>query len=757
MNFKRIIPVLFYLIAIAVSIKSFREPDLWWQIRTGEWIMEHHEVPKQDIFSYTMTGTEWINIKWGFEVLIAFIADHLGPESVFILQAIVNCLLVFFLLKLSLLFFRQKFREEDFRNRNAFLFSGTLAFLLLITASEYRMVGRPEMISHLMTVIFLYLFEKNRRSATKEIFLLIPLQLLWANLHEAFGIGIVLLLIYTASAWIEDVLNKDRKTGAKRISLISLAAIASVVINPYGLKLMLRPFNIMSQVYVNKYTTELFDFTAGAWWRKEAYIGLLVSIVSILVILVGKWREKNKSTGTKRILGVLNNAYLICILAFLFLGMSAYRNLVFLSLVCFPVFHLTLFMGFKKWPDKTKSFEKISLWCAVTFLLLFYAGIVSGRYYSLTNSRDRFGLEVLSVNNPAGAADYILQHHLKNKKCFSDYLTSSYLLWKLQPEFKTYIDLRDLDIYTPEFFNGFLHDVNSPPAFHQLDSLRHFEYAVLFRPQFDVLHSYLYNDSVYALTYLDAVAAVYEKTDDFSRGDIFTPVKQVGPGAFANAVNKILNPFYTGYHYAAVENDYIAANYYLNVGRLDLARKRAQAIIQQGSKNYKGNELLGQVYFRSAMGEMPDSVKSNLLVSAEESYRSSLESNAVYAPALLGLGAVHFAQKNYAAAIKDFSRCLAINEDNYQAHLSIAQCYRELMSISSSRRDEYRKDLLSHFLKANALNPGNPMVEANIGFIYFQMNDCDHVGEFLNRVSGDKSLSAEDQLAVQNCLRQCGY
>src|SRR5262245_59756863 len=87
--------LLSYLLAFALSIKSFREPDLWWQIRTGEWILEHNAVPKTDVFSYSMQGTPWINIKWGFEAAAAFVARLLGPESVFILQAMVSCLLVF--------------------------------------------------------------------------------------------------------------------------------------------------------------------------------------------------------------------------------------------------------------------------------------------------------------------------------------------------------------------------------------------------------------------------------------------------------------------------------------------------------------------------------------------------------------------------------------------------------------------------------------------------------------------------------------
>ncbi|MEO8086622.1 MAG: hypothetical protein ABI763_07370 [Bacteroidota bacterium] len=756
MKYRKLLFALCLLIGIAVSIKSFREPDLWWQIRTGEWILEHHEVPKVDVFSYTMNGTEWINIKWGFEVLAAFVADHLGPESVFILQAIINCLMIFFLFRLSDLFFRQQ-KAEVIKTQNRFLFSGMLTFLIVIIGAEYRMIGRPEMISHLMTIVFLYLLEKNRQIPSRQLYLLIPLQMLWANMHEAFGIGIVILLIYTLSEWFKVILSKEKKTNAVQLSLATLGAIVSVIVNPNGIKLLARPFNIMSQVYSNKYTTELHDITASDWWQKEAYIALLISLVSIIFIFLLNGNTKGKQKNPPNLLTRLNDPFLIVIAAFLYLGLSAYRNLVFLTLICFPVFHFSLFSFLQKWFTKFKSFEKIAPIAAIVMLIIFYAGIVSDQYYKRTNSRDRFGLEVLSVNNPTGAADYILQHNLLGKKCFSDYLTSSYLMWKLQPEFKTFIDLRDLDIFPPAFFDRFMKAVNSPADYFQLDSVEHFDYAVVFRPQFDQLHNYLFNDSVYALKYIDAVAAIYEKTDDFSREDIFSPCKAVKAGGFAMAINKILDPFYKPYNYASIENDYITANYYLNVGRVELAKQRADHLAANSKTRYKASELMGQIYFRSAMQEPVDSAKSELLNRAEESYMQSLRENKGYAPSFLGLGVVHYSQQKYTAAISNLNNCLAFDHDNYQAHIAIAQCYREMLATAGSKKDDYTIELLNHYLQANTLNPGNAMVLANIGFIYFQMNDCEHAKPFLAEVSKSIGLGKADSLAVQNCLRQCGY
>ncbi|MBU3676352.1 MAG: cytochrome C biosynthesis protein, partial [Chitinophagaceae bacterium] len=71
--------------AIAFSLKSLREPDLWWQIRTGQLILQEGHVPVTDSFSYTQFGQAWINIKWSFEVVAALLAG-ISPELVLLLQ-----------------------------------------------------------------------------------------------------------------------------------------------------------------------------------------------------------------------------------------------------------------------------------------------------------------------------------------------------------------------------------------------------------------------------------------------------------------------------------------------------------------------------------------------------------------------------------------------------------------------------------------------------------------------------------------------
>ena len=748
-----------FLVAIAFSIKNLREPDLWWQIRTGEWILENHQIPKQDVFSFTYGGAEWINVKWGSEVLLAFITKISGPECVFLLQALVSCLIVFFLLKAADI----RHKTQDTKTLAA-LFS----VLLSLVAIEYRIIGRPEMFSHLLSVVFLFFLLRERTSPSRKIFWLIPLQIIWANLHEAFGVGIVLTAIFTAGAWIEYFLAKkkwlvgdDTNKGValqlpKQISLVLLLQTASVIVNPNGVKLLLRPLQILGQVYENKYTTELFDYTMPEYWQWNVYWAIGLLTIGAVGTFIYFRTHKTKSNRLKLFVEEFGVGYLLTLVAFFYLAATAYRNIVFLVLISFPLFVFGFNFLFSKLISSAKSVTAFSLFFALSSLLL-YASIVTNKYYELTNSRDRFGLEVLSTFNPSGAANFVQQQKLSGN-CFSDYLTSSYLLWKLQPEFKTFIDLRDLDVFPTDFFSTFAEAVTFPDAFEKQDSLYRFKYVVLFRPQFALLHNYLFNESNFTLAYADAVACVYtrKKSAQDSSQVIFQPAAPIENSWLAKATNKLLNPFYSSFDYNTTDNNLLAASYYIGVGKANAAESFAMKSAAGGAEAYKGKEMLGQVYYKKALAATTAEAKTNLLFAAQNFYQQSIAENDAYASAQLGLGAVFFQQQNYKAALEKFERAIELDKLNLTAYNFAAECCKYFINQNSSQSPEYVEQCIQLYRQSDKLNPENPTILLNLGVLYFRKNDCDNTKKYLSRVVNFEGLSDADRTLAKDCLRKCG-
>lgn len=745
-----------FLVAIAFSIKNLREPDLWWQIRTGEWILENGQIPHHDIFSYTYNGAPWINVKWGFEIIAAFITKAFSPESIFILQAVISCFIIWVLIKLAPVF---SFSKND--DKTALSIAIPIALLITLPAMEYRFNGRPEMFSHLFTTIFLLVLLKHRKGADKKIFWLIPLQILWANLHEAFGIGIVLAAIFCVGAWVEYFLAKRKVFKwtvemPKTITLLLLGLIASVIINPNGTKLLTRPINILGQIYENKYTTELFDVNTPGYWAWNAYWSVAVLVVAIVGVLFYYRNLKTKVNRFKLFTEHFGVGYLLTVLAFLYLAGTAFRNIIFLLLVFFPV----LVSALEVVLDRVKQLTKLALpaFAALCVLTLgLYAFVVSNKYYEVTKSNDRFGLELLSTANPSGAADFIQQQHLTGT-CFSDYLTSSYLLWKLQPNFKTFIDLRDLDVFPADFFNTFAEAVTYVESFEHQDSLYHFNYAVVYRPQFTQLHKYLYNESRFKLAYVDAVAAVYVKKDsaNYISPVAFSPSHRLSTNAVNTVINKTLNPFFSAYDYNKVDFDWIAANYWLSVGKLDVAERCARKATTNNIDNYTATETLAEVIYNQATHIPDPQQRAALIQQAGGLFMQAINGKPDLPRAYMGLGAVYFEQRNFVLALENFEKSIKYNSNELQAYLLAANCLVALANQNNADALEYQNKALGYYKTADKLNPNNPSIILSLGFLYYRMNDCKNAVGYLKKVAGFDGLNNEQQRQVKECLMRCG-
>jgi hypothetical protein len=214
-------------------------------------------------------------------------------------------------------------------------------------------------------------------------------------------------------------LNQVNSTSFKTLALVLLLSVAAIFINPYGYKMLLQPLAIFGQVFENKFTTELFSISTREFWQKEAWMAIvwLIIFAALLINISLKNKKDLKQLFTR-----IPLAYMIVVVAFIYLSSTAFRNIIFLILVLFPAEFLLLFNFIEK---QKKIIPALSV-IAVVLSITFYVFIVSNKYYELTDSRDRYGLEVRPDYNAVGASDFVINNKLSGK-CFSDYLISSYI------------------------------------------------------------------------------------------------------------------------------------------------------------------------------------------------------------------------------------------------------------------------------------------------------------------------------------------
>lgn len=780
------------LAGIALSLKSLREPDLWWMYRTGEWMLENGQVTKTDPFSYTFAGAEWVNVKWLFEIIIATGKGLFGVEFIFVLQAIVTSLILFLFYKTSLLI--KENLSQNQQNASLPFVGLVLAALLLLFTVDFRMIGRPEMTSHLMVSAYLFLFWKYHYAPSKMIFALIPLQMLWANMHEGFGTGMILMLGYLAATWVQHFYLKKKNQPTEMPKLLTMAvvgALAAIVLNPRGYQMWLHPLEIFNQLENNQYTTELASIDKALYWEKEAYLSMFFITISLAflvltpflfrqtitkeVVTTTKDKNKKEITTTKTVTETLPVNWLLTnvqkyglgnglvFLMLFYLSTTAYRNIPFFIIAAAPILAMALDYGI----EKIKSPKWLSP-LALVLVLCFYTSIVSGKYHEWAESRDIYGLQVLSSHNPVGAAQFIQDNKITGR-CFSDYLTSSYLLWKLQPEFKTFIDLRDLDIFPMEFFSEFINMTAIPAKFEEKDDSLDFDYVVLFRPQFATLHKYLVESPEYDLVFADPVACVYLKNKAQNQTliakygftangfkDIFSNLTPVQSTMFPYTISKILNPFYIPTNYAETDIDAIASSFYLNLKHTNLAIQRANASVQSGKQPWGGNELLGNIYNNFAFApETPDSLRKDYIKKANYHYNQALATNPTYVGAMIGKATISMQQQDFQTAINYFNQVLEIDPKHLTAIQYMGMCYKFL--ANQNRQDPaYLQQWLDYMLLLDRLNPSNPYILLDIGIAYCLLKDCPNAVEYLKGIIEVPGLPAEELKTAKRCIQQCG-
>lgn len=63
MSTRRLFVALFLLALFTMAVRETLDPDMWWHLRTGEYILQEG-LPRQDIFSFTVPDHAWVTHEW---------------------------------------------------------------------------------------------------------------------------------------------------------------------------------------------------------------------------------------------------------------------------------------------------------------------------------------------------------------------------------------------------------------------------------------------------------------------------------------------------------------------------------------------------------------------------------------------------------------------------------------------------------------------------------------------------------------------
>jgi hypothetical protein len=224
--------------------------------RTGDFILDHANVPTTDPFSFTRPGAPWVALQWGTAVAFSALNRSFGLKGIVLLCGVVIAL---YLTALA--------RDMVLRGVN-----GLMALLLVMVGSSASMLhfhARP----HLFTLLFLtfasFLIARDREQQSWRIWLLPPLMAVWVNMHSGFPALLAVLGMLVAGC----ALSRDWQ-GTKRYASVLAATAAATLINPNGIALHVHIAKFLNSPWamanINEYQSPVF--------RSEdmyCYMGLL--------------------------------------------------------------------------------------------------------------------------------------------------------------------------------------------------------------------------------------------------------------------------------------------------------------------------------------------------------------------------------------------------------------------------------------------------------------------------------------------------
>lgn len=399
-----------FLIFLAVSflaISPVSDFDSWTHLSFGRLIVEHRLFVSQEPFVYPNLSSTITNPYWLFQIPLYLSFKAGGTAGVVVFRALV--------IAGAFTAFSKLLREMGLR-------SGVLVFCATVTAallSRFRFVDRPEIFAYLFFLIFLLAFTRAYyRPRTRFLYLVPPVQVLWANSHPSASLGILVACIFLGGFVLEKhLVRNEMPSGASRKVaagiLITVCVVLGYLMNPYTVTYLLSPVTLATTPSITEAVQEMQPVTMSTTYLIPYLVVLCLALLAIAL-------------NRKRI----PVAWILLVLIFAYVSFRVVRSLPFFFFVSVPVIAVSFhekFIG--------KKVLK-TVFSAIFPALLTAVLLITGIY-----GKTGFGFGEESRLFPSGAISFLQEKGLDRGRIFNYFGWGGYVSWKLG-EGRTFIDGR---------------------------------------------------------------------------------------------------------------------------------------------------------------------------------------------------------------------------------------------------------------------------------------------------------------------------
>jgi hypothetical protein len=465
----------------SVHLSSLSDNNVWVHLRTGAWILQNHSVPHSGLFSQYPT-LPWMDSSWGYDILLAVAFKLSGLRAI-------PLLLMFFKVALALLTFLLA-REAKASFWAAVSLSAIAQYVMPMSQSL------PYALSIMFFGIELLLLESSRRTGNvKPLYALPALFLLWANLHGVFLLGLLMLILFVISTWIEswprrsaaNWLDREIRPLARQpVLIVSTCSMLAAMVNPYT-------FHVFPAAYRTLYSAAGFSYFAEmramSFRQPQNYVLMLVIMAAFVAL------------GRRRALRLFE---LLALTAATLLGFRIQREAWIAALVAVAILAdaAARIARDRESQEESRAWWENAACAAIVIAILVLTGVRLPHHDAL---RLR-----LSQIFPVKACDFIRDHGLP-QPLFNEYTWGSFLTWYL-PEYPVAIDGR-MELYGDELTDGYFKVIAGGERLDAYPALGNAQTLLLPKQSGMVkaLSTLPALSSQYRLAYSDDLAAVFTR------------------------------------------------------------------------------------------------------------------------------------------------------------------------------------------------------------------------------------------------------
>ena len=465
------------VVLFALVRRGMGDPDIWWHLRNAQYLLQSHQLPRYDTYSFTVAGHAWINHEWLAEIPYYLAWRAFGLAGVKSLSIALMALTF-----LGLLYLCTKASGNYKASVTACAYG---VFLATINGGP-----RTILFGYVYMVGLLIVLERFRRTGRAPLWVIPPLFALWVNTHGSWLLGLIVFSIVVGGGLVKGQWGsiQAQRWSLEQFSKLALTWIASVValfVNPFGSRLVFYPFDLAFRQKLN--ISHIAEWVSVDFHdiRGKLVLGLIVFLLGSALIRRRRW----------------NLTDLLLLLFGLYSGLTHIRFLFLLGVLAAPLLAklLDFFPPYR--PELETPIINAGVVCAM----------IAGLIYFWPTSRQL--QQSLDQEYPTQAVQYLKAHPLQGPM-LNFYLWGGYLGWN-DNDLKVFIDSR-VDIFEYEgVFKDYLDLLGVRHANEVFDKYK-IRYVLL--PKDDatneaLLRYWMEHDPAWTVRYSDAVSVLFERTN----------------------------------------------------------------------------------------------------------------------------------------------------------------------------------------------------------------------------------------------------